>query len=109
MTIEELKLKADEFINAVKEYRNEKDYDEIDLERMLDYVLCGLPRDIVYVEWYDRSDIKNMADSQFNNDEASEDIVDSCMFDLWDNNNSMMNSDSIYSSVVDTILERKGE
>ena len=109
MILEELKIKADEFVNAIKEYRNEKDYNEIDLERMLDYVLCRLPRDIVYVEWFDRSQIKYMADSQLNNDEASEDMVDSCIYDLWNSNDSLMTGDDLYERVADSIRTIKGE
>lgn len=109
MTIEELKIKADEFVNAIKEYRNEKDYNEIDLERMLDYMLCKLPRDIVYVEWYDRSDIKNMADSQLNNEEADEDLVDMCMEDLDRFDGSIMDSEIIHYIVNDTVRQHKGE
>lgn len=109
MTLEQLKTMSNSLVQAIHDYRNESEYDEIELERTIDELLCKLPRDLVYVEWFDRSLIKDMADRQFNNDEASEDLVDNCMFDLWDNDNSMMDGDSIYSSVVDTIVGYKGE
>lgn len=110
MTIEELKTKADEFVNAIKEYRNEKNYDEIDLERLFDYMLCRLPRDMIYVEWFDRSDIKSMADSQLNNEEASEDLVDKCMEDLWNLDYSIMRNETVQDIVYDTVfLQNKGE
>ena len=107
MTIDKLEEMRRDFIQAIAQYRTEKDYNEEDLELLLDRILCDMPRDMVYIEWFNRSQIKDMADSQFNNDEASEDIIDSCMFDLWDNTNSMMDSDSIYSSVAETIRNNK--
>lgn len=103
MTIEELKDKADELIQAIREYKEEKDFDEIDLERTLDYMLTRLPRDIVYVEWYDRSDIHNMADGIYD-DPVNEDTLDNCMWELWEYNDSIMDNDIIYSIVNDTVV-----
>lgn len=109
MTQEQLKNKIDELINAIREYRQEKNCDEIDLERLLDYMLCRLPRDMIYVEWFDRSDIKNMADSQLNNEEADEDLVDKCMEDLWDLDYSIMRNETVQDVVYDTVfLHNKG-
>lgn len=107
MTLQELKIMSDALVQAIHDYKSQDDFNEIELERTLDELLCKLPRDIVYVEWFDRSQIKDMADGVYDEPVESEDLVDSCMFDLWDNTNSMMDSDSIYSSVVDTIRNNK--
>jgi hypothetical protein len=109
MTIEELKNKTDELIQAIREYKEEKDFDEIELERELDYMLTRLPRDIVYVEWYDRSDIKNMADGIYDSP-VNEDTLDNCMWELWEYDNSIMDNDIVYSIVNDTVVGlTKGE
>ena len=108
MTIEKLKTISNELVQAIHDYRQEKDFDEIELERAIDRLLCDLPRDIVYVEWYDRSDIKNMADGVYD-EPVSEDLVDMCMEDLDRFNGSFMENESIQYCVNDTVRQTKGE
>jgi len=107
MTLEKLKTISNELVQAIHDYRQEKDFDEIELERVIDRLLCDLPRDIVYVEWYDRSDIKNMADGVYD-EPVSEDLVDMCMEDLDRFNGSIMENETVEYIVVDTVREHKG-
>lgn len=109
MTIEELRNKMEDFLNAIHEYKNSENFDSTDLEYcIIDPVLCRLPRDIVYVEWYDRSDIKNIADNVFA-EPVDEETVDICMHNLWNFDNSVMDNDIVSNIVNDTINEIKGE
>ena len=109
MTLEELKNKREEMLNAIKEYMASPEYNEIELERTLDDMLTRLPRDVVYVEWFDRSDIKNMADGVYD-DPADEDLVDKCIYDLWSSNDSLITGDDLYERVADTVrTQHKGE
>ena len=50
MTLEELKNKREEMLNAIKEYMASPEYNEIDLEMTLDNMLTRLPRDIIYAD-----------------------------------------------------------
>lgn len=108
----QIKHLADELINTINEYKNSADYngcdDEIELERMIDNLLCNLPRDIVYVEWFDRSDIKNMADGVYD-EPADEDLVDMCMEDLDRFNGSIMENETVEYIVADTVRQHKRE
>lgn len=58
---------------------------------------------MIYVEWFDRSDIKDMADGHLNNEEASEDLVDMCMEDLDRFNGSIMENETVEQIICDTI------
>lgn len=108
MTLEELKNKKEEMLNAIKEYMASPEYDEIDLEMTLDDMLTRLPRDIIYVEWFDRSDIKNMADGVYD-DPVDEDMVDKCMEDLNRFDGSIMENETVEYIVVDTVrTQHKG-
>lgn len=106
MTLEELKNKREEMLNAIKEYMASPEYNEIDLERTLDDMLTRLPRDIIYVEWFDRSDIKNMADGVYD-DPVDEDMVDKCMEDLDRFNGSIMQNETVEDIVSDTVRTQK--
>lgn len=106
MTLDELTNKKDELLNAIKEYMVSPEYNEIELERTLDNMLTRLPRDIIYVEWFDRSDIKNMADSVYD-DPVDEDIVDKCMEDLDGFNGSIMQNETVEYIVSDTVRTQK--
>ena len=110
MTLDELRNKMEDFLNAIHEYKNSENFDSTDLEYcIIDPVLCRLPRDMVYIEWYDRSDIQNMADSIYDNP-VNEDTLDNCMWELWEYNNSIMDNDIVYSIVNDTVVGlTKGE
>lgn len=110
MTLEQLETMKQDFIRAIHEYRVEKDFDSIELERTLDELLCKLPRDMIYVEWYDRSDIQNMADGIYD-EPANDDLVDICMHELWEYNNSIMDNEVVEDIVCDSIREQhyKGE
>lgn len=108
MTLNELKTKREELLNAIKEYMGSPEYNEIDLEMTLDDMLTRLPRDIIYVEWFDRSDIKNMADGVYD-DPASEDLVDKCMEDLNRFDGSIMQNETVEYIVADTVrTQHKG-
>lgn len=111
MTIEELKTMSNQLVQAIHDYKTSTDYDgyddEIELERVIDNLLCRLPRDIVYVEWFDRSDIKNMADGVFD-EPVNEDIVDICMEDLDRFNGSIMENETVEYIIADTVREHKG-
>ena len=106
----DIRFKIDELIQAIKDYQQDKDFDSVELERTLDELLCRLPRDIIYVEWYDRSDIQNMADGVFD-EPANEDTVDNCMYDLWHLNESIMDNEIVQGIVCDSVREQhyKGE
>lgn len=106
MTLQELKTKSNELVQAIHDYKNQGGFDEIELERTIDELLCKLPRDIVYVEWYDRSDIKNMADGVFD-EPVDEDMVDMCMEDLDRFNGSIMENETVENIVADTVREHK--
>lgn len=106
MTLEQLENMKQNFIQAIHQYRTEKDCDEVELELLIDRLLCDLPKDMVYVEWYDRSQVKNIADSQLNNEEANEDLVDTCMMELWEYNNSIMDDELVQDIVCDSIREQ---
>ena len=106
MTLEQLKTMSNELVQAIHDYTQEKDFDSVELERTLDELLCRLPRDIIYVEWYDRSEIKNMA--EFDNP-VSEEVVDNCMNELWEYNESIMDNDLVIDIVNDTVSEHKGD
>ena len=111
MTALDIKKRVNGLINAINEYKNDKDYDEIELERTIDELLCRLPRDLVYVEWFDRSQIKDMADSVYD-EPATEDLVDACMYDLDRFNGSFIENESIQYCVNATVRfahEHKGE
>lgn len=108
----QIKHLIDELINTINEYKTSADYDgcddEIELERALDNLLCRLPRDIVYVEWFDRSDIKNMADGVFD-EPVDEDMVDMCMEDLDRFNGSIMENETVEYIVADTVREHRNK
>lgn len=112
MTLEQLKTIQEQFITALKEYQTAQDYDEIELEKVLDDILCRLPRDIIYVEWYDRSQIKDMAENRKYlagyDIEITEKLVDECMYKLWNASDSFMNNDDIDFVICD-IIDNKGE
>lgn len=112
MTIEELKTMSNQLVQAIHDFKTSADYDgcndEIELERTIDELLCSLPRDIVYVEWFDRSDIKNMADGVFD-EPVNEDMVDMCMEDLDRFNGSIMENETVEYIVADTVREHKNK
>ena len=109
MTIQDIRNTIDTLVAQIKEYKTGADYDgcddEIELERAIDNLLCRLPRDIVYIEWYDRSDINNRI---CYDDTITEEMVDNCMQNLWDFNESIMDDEIVYNIVNDTINETKG-
>lgn len=106
MTLEQLQKIRETFLQAIKDYRQSKDYNEIELECLIDNTLTRLPRDLIYVEWFDRSDIKNMADGVFD-EPADDDTIDKCMADLDRFNGSIMEYNSVEQIVADTIRETK--
>ena len=109
MTLDELRNKREEMLIAIKEYMASPEYNEIELERTLDDMLTRLPRDIIYVEWFDRSDIQNMADGVYD-DPVDEDMVDKCMEDLDGFNGSIMQNETVEDIVSDTVrTQHKGE
>ena len=112
MTIEELKTMSNQLVQAIHDFKTSADYDgcddEIELEHVIDNLLCNLPRDIVYVEWFDRSDIKNMADG-VSDEPVDEDLVDMCMEDLDRFNGSIMENETVEYVVADTVREHKNK
>jgi hypothetical protein len=113
MTIEELKTMSNQLVQAIHDYKTSADYDgcedEIKLERAIDGLLCRLPRDIVYIEWYDRSDINNKIMLDDSDEIITEEMVDNCMQNLWDFDESIMDDEIVSNIVNDTINETKGE
>ena len=108
MTLYELKNMSNQLVQAIHDYTQEKDFDSVELERTLDELLCRLPRNIIYVEWYDRSDIQNIADGVYD-EPVNDDLVNDCMRQLWQFNNSIMDSETVYDIVGDTVRDHKGE
>ena len=106
-SLPDIRFKIGELIQAIHDYTQEKDFNSIVLERAIDDLLCKLPRDIVYVEWYDRSDIQNMADGVFD-EPANDDLVDMCMEDLDDFNGSIMDNEIVENIVADCVRQHKG-
>lgn len=104
-TLPEIKFKIESLLETIFRYMEEPDYDEIELERAVDFLLSKLPRTMFCVEWFDRSDIKNMADGVYD-EPASEDLVDLCMKQLRDFN--IMQNETVESIVADTVREHKG-
>lgn len=106
MTIEDIKIKIDDLISAIKEYKAQPDFDEIQLEMKLDWLMCCLPRDIVYVEWFDRSDIASMINTV---DEPCEeqDLVDKCMEELDRFSGSIMENETVQQIIDDTVRDYK--
>lgn len=113
MTIQDIRNTIDTLVAQINEYKTSADYDgyddEIELERALDNLLCRLPRDIIYIEWYDRSDINNKIVLDSSDDTITEEMVDNCMHNLWNFDNSIMDDEIVYDIVNDTIKEMKGE
>lgn len=109
MTIEDVREKMLDLTQAIREYKNGKNYKSYELEILVDDMLFRLPKDVFYIEWFDRSQIQEMADSCVNNDSAGEDKVDECMYNLWRNDDSYMRNDDIYWTITDTINKHKGE
>lgn len=107
MTLNELKNTSSQLVQAIHDYTQEKDFNSVELERTLDWLLCRLPRNIIYVEWYDRSDIQNMADGVYD-EPVNEDLVDMCMENLDRFNGSIMDNEIVEYIVADTVRERKG-
>ena len=108
MTLDTLKNMSNQLVQAIHDYTQEKDFDSIELERTLDELLCRLPRNIIYVEWYDRSDIQNIADGVYD-EPVNDDLVSDCMRQLWQFNNSIMDNETIQDIVSDTVKNHKGE
>ena len=110
MTLDELKNKMEDFLNAIHEYKNSENFDSTYLEYcIIDPVLCRLPRDMVYVEWYDRSDIENKIDY---GETITKDLIDTCMHNLWEYDDNIMDNELVASIVDDTVAEynkNKGE
>lgn len=106
MTIEDVREKMLDLTQAIREYKNGKDYDSDELEILVDDMLCRLPRDVFYIEWFDRSQIREIADSCINNDLASEDEVDECMYNLWRSDVSYMTTEDIRYTIEYTINEQ---
>ena len=104
MTLQELKTKSNELVQAIHDYKNQGGFDEIELERTIDELLWKLPRDIVYVEWYDRSDIANRIDYD---DIITEELLDMCIHNMWDTDESIMDDEFVMSIVDDTVEEYK--
>lgn len=108
MTIEELKTMSNQLVQAIHDFKTSADYDgcddEIELERVIDYLLCRLPRDIVYVEWYDRSDIASRCDYD---DVITEELLDMCMRNMWNTDESIMDDEYVATIVDDTVEEYK--
>ena len=105
MTLEQLKTMSNELVQALHDYKLEKDFNDAELERTIDELLCRLPRDIVYVEWLTRSDIQNMADGVYD-EPAEPEMLDDCMQNLWDNDSSLLDTDIAEAIVVDTIRNK---
>lgn len=105
MTLEQIKDLSRALTHAMKEYQKQGDYNECELECVVDDVLCKLPRDIVYVEWLTRSDIQNMADGVYD-EPAEPEMLDDCMQNLWDNDSSLLDTDIAEAIVVDTIRNK---
>ena len=106
MTLQELKTMSNNLMQAIHDYKNQGGFNEIELERTIDELLCRLPRDIVYVEWFDRSDIENMANGVFD-EPVDEDMIDICMNSLDHFNGSIMENEMVESIVADTVREHK--
>lgn len=106
MTKEQLRTMSNQLVQAIHDYKQEQDFDELELESIIDNLLCKLPRDIVYLEWFDRSDIKNIADTVCG-EPATEDFVDTCMKDL-ENNGCFIDNESIQLAVEETLKQQKG-
>lgn len=108
MTIQDIRNTIDILVAQIKEYKTSADYDgcddEIELERALDNLLCRLPRDVVYVEWYDRSDIASRIDYD---DIITEELLDMCIHNMWNTDESIMDDEFVMSIVDDTVEEYK--
>lgn len=104
MTIEQLTSIKDEFIKAIREYRNGAGYNPISLEIVIDDALSRLPSNDVYVEWFDRSQIRDLVNSCID-DEATEDLVDLCMHNLWDCDESYMDTDSMRYTIEESVKD----
>lgn len=108
MTLTEIRTMKDNLLQAISDYKQGGKFDEIELERIIDDLLCKLPRDITYVEWFDRSDIKNMADGVYD-EPVSEDTVDKCMWGLNNFCRSIMEFETVEMIVAETVKQHKGE
>lgn len=109
MTPEKLNAKIQELINTINEYRTSPDCPTDELEWAIDTLLCKLPRDIVYVEWYGRSDIKNIADDCDDDTIITDETLDHCMTELWEFNRSIMEYDTVVDIVNTTINQNQGK
>ena len=107
MTLTEIRTMKDNLLQAISDYKQGGKFDEIELERIIDDLLCKLPRDTTYVEWFDRSDIQNMADGVFD-EPVSEDVVDKCMWGLNNFCRSIMENETVEMIVADTVRQHKG-
>ena len=104
---EQLRTMSNQLVQAIHDYKQEQDFDELELESIIDNLLCRLPRDIIYVEWFDRSDIENIADIVCG-EPATKEFVDACMHDLDNFNGSFIDNESIQLVVEETLKQQKG-
>lgn len=102
----QIKDLCSQLIDAIQEYKNSNTFDETELERALDELLTKLPRDILHVEWFDRSDIENMANGVFD-EPVNADMVDKCMESLDRFNGSIMENEIVQDIVADTVRTNK--
>ena len=102
MTLKQLKTMSNELVQAIHDYKLRKDCDCIELERTIDELLCRLPRDTVYVEWFDRSDIQNIADG-VSDEPVNKHLIDMCMEDLYRFNGNIMDNETVEQIISDTV------
>lgn len=112
MTIEDVKAKMLDLTQAIREYKDGKDYDSDELEILVDDMLCRLPRDVFYIEWFDRSQIRDMVIDRIEyanqETEITDTLIDECMHNLRTSDDGYIRNDDIYWTIIDTIKEHKG-
>lgn len=111
ITKEQLKSKAEEFANMLKEFEKQSNTvhgDEEALENITNFILCSLPRNYTYVEWYSRSEIDNMI-FQITEKDVKPEFLDLVMDSLWDRNSSFMDSESMIEVVNDIVEDNSCE
>jgi len=102
MTLEQIKAISKELELAILYYKSQQDFDEIGLEQVIDDLLRRLPQDIVYAEWYDLTDIRNLIENT-GRSPVSKEMTDACMKNLHEFGQGFIDNESVQTFLDETL------
>lgn len=102
MTLEQIKAISKELELAILYYKSQKDFDEIGLGQVITDLLHRLPQDIVYVEWYDLTDIRNLIENT-GRSPVSKEMTDACMKDLHEFSGGFIDNETVQSFLDESL------